>query len=87
MLLHWVTLFVTVVVLGFVGVAYVRTRMPRLLVFLFFDVLLGLNMLATIGDNVLDNGVPYSDLLRSFLGLAIAGLLLATIALRIRWQP
>ncbi|GGL71721.1 hypothetical protein GCM10009039_32250 [Halocalculus aciditolerans] len=80
--IRWVTLLVVFVVFVFVAIAYYRTRFRRLLVLLLLDALLGLNVLATVGEDFFDNGVPYFGLLTSLLGLGIAILLLVTVVRR-----
>lgn len=81
------TLLVVLVVLAFVGVAYYRTRIRRLLVLFLLATLLGVNMLVTVAEDLLEEGVPHFDLLSSLFGLGIALLLLVTIVRRFTWEP
>lgn len=82
-----ITLLVVVVILAFVGVAYYRTRLRRLLVLLLLAVLLGVNMVVSIAEEFLEQGVPYIELLSSLFALGIALLLLVTIVRRFEWEP
>lgn len=82
-----ITLALVVVVLVFVGVAYHRTRIRRLLVLFLLAALLGVNMAVTLAEDFLEQGVPYIDLLTSLFALGIALLLLVTIARRFTWKP
>lgn len=82
-----ITLVVVVVILAFVGVAYYRTRLRRLLVLFLLAGLLGVNMVVTIAEDLLERGVPYIELLSSLFALGIALLLLVTIVRRFKWEP
>lgn len=82
-----ITLLVVLVVLAFVGVAYYRTRIRRLLVLFLLAALLGVNMAITIAEDLLEEGVPYIELLSSLFALGIAVLLLVTIVRRFTWEP
>lgn len=82
-----ITLLVVVVILAFVGVAYYRTRLRRLLVLFLLASLLGVNMVVTIAEEFLEQGVPYIELLSSLFALGIALLLLITIVRRFKWEP
>ena len=82
-----ITLTIVIVVLAFVGIAYHRTRLRQLFVLFLLALLLGLNVAVGLGDEVLENGVPFFGLLDSLFALGIALLLLATIARRFRWSP
>lgn len=82
-----VTLAVVLVVLLLVGIAYYRTRIRRLLVLLLLAALLGVNMVVTLAEEFLEEGVPRIELLSSLFALGIALLLLATVVRRFRWQP
>ena len=86
-LVNAVTLAIVVVILAFVSIAYYRTRINRLLVLLLLTVLLGTNMLVAIAEELLEESVPYFDLLASLLSLGIALLLLVTILNRFSWEP
>lgn len=86
LIVRGLTLAIALVILIFVGIAYYRTRIRQLLVLLLLAALLGLNVSITLFEDVLEEGVPYFDLLSSLLGLGIALLLLITIARRFRWQ-
>lgn len=81
------TLLVVLVVLVFVAVAYYRTRIRRLVVLFLLAALLGLNMVASIGEELLEESVPFLDVLASLFGLGIALLLLITIVRRFAWEP
>lgn len=87
LIVHGLTLAIVLLILVFVGIAYYRTRLRQLLVLLLLAALLGLNVLITLSEDILEEGVPYFGLLTSLLGLGIALLLLITIARRFRWQP
>lgn len=82
-----ITLLVVLVILAFVGVAYYRTRLRRLLVLFLLAGLLGVNMLVTMAEDFLERGVPYIELLSSLFALGIALLLLVTIVRRFEWEP
>lgn len=86
-LINSVTLLVVLVVLVFVGVAYYRTRIRRLLVLLLLAALLGVNIGVTLAEDLLEQGVPYIDLVSSLFALGIALLLLVTIVRRFTWEP
>lgn len=87
LLVNAVTLAIVLVVLAFVGIAYYRTRINRLLVLLLLTVLLGANMLVAIAEEFLEGGVPYIGLLTSLLSLGISLLFLVTIIRRFSWEP
>lgn len=87
LIISTITLLIVLVVLAFVGVAYYRTRIRRLLVLLLLAALLGVNMVVTIAEEFLEQGVPYIELLSSLFALGIALLLLITIVRRFRWEP
>ena len=82
-----ITLLVVLVVLAFVGVAYYRTRIRRLLVLFLLAALLGLNMVVALAEDFLEEGIPYIELLSSLFALGLALLLLATIIHRFTWEP
>lgn len=82
-----VTLLVVLVVLAFVGVAYYRTRIRRLLVLFVLAALLGVNMAVTLAEDVLERGVPHVEVLSSLFALGIALLLLLTAVRRFSWTP
>lgn len=82
-----ITLLIVLVILAFVGVAYYRTRIRRLLILFLLAALLGVNMVVTIAEEFLEQGVPYIELLSSLFALGIALLLLITIVRRFRWEP
>ena len=81
------TLLVTVIVFVFVGIAYLRTRIRRLLVLLLLSGLLGVNMVVTLAEDILEGGVPYVELLSSLFALGLALLLLATVLRQFSWEP
>ena len=87
LIISTITLLVVLVVLAFVGVAYYRTRLRRLLVLFLLAGLLGVNMVVTIAEDFLERGVPYIELLSSLFALGIAVLLLVTTVRRFRWEP
>ena len=87
LLISATTLLIVLVILAFVGVAYYRTRLRRLLVLFLLALLLGVNMVVTITEEFLEQGVPYIELLSSLFALGIALLLLITIVRRFRWEP
>lgn len=81
------TLAIVLVVVGLVGVAYLRTRIRRLLVLLLLATLLGVNMTVAIAEDILEGTVPYIELLTSLLSLGIAVLLFVTVVWRFGWEP
>jgi hypothetical protein len=87
LLINTLTLLVTLVVLVFVGIAYVRTRIQRLLVLFLLAGLLGVNMVVSIAEDVLEGSIPYVELLSSLFGLGLALLLLATVLRQFSWDP
>ena len=86
-LINSLTLVVVLIILAFVGVAYYRTRIRRLLVLLLLASLLGVNMVVALAEDLLEQGVPYIEVLSSLLALGIALLLLVTIVRRFTWEP
>lgn len=86
-LVNAATLAIALVILVFVGIAYYRTRLNRLLVLLLLTVLLATNMLVAIAEEILEESAPYLDLLASLLSLGIVLLLLITIISRFSWEP
>ncbi|WP_435178586.1 hypothetical protein [Halorussus sp. AFM4] len=86
-LINSLTLLIVLVVLTFVGVAYYRTRIQRLLVLFLLAALLGINMVVTLAEDFLEQGIPYIEVLSSLFGLGIALLLLLTIVRRFTWEP
>jgi uncharacterized membrane protein YoaK (UPF0700 family) len=82
-----VTLVIVLITLVFVGIAYYRTRIQRLLVLLLLAALLGVNMAVTLAEEFLEEGVPRIELLSSIFALGIALLLLTTVVRRFRWDP
>lgn len=83
LLVNVLTLAVVLVVLGFVSVAYYRTRIRQLLVLFLLSALLGVNMVVAIAEEFLEEAFPVLDVLTSVLSLGIALLLLATILRRV----
>lgn len=82
-----VTLVVVLIILVLVGIAYYRTRIRRLLVLWLLAALLGVNMVVTLAEEFLEEGVPRIELLSSLFALGIALLLLITVVRRFRWEP
>lgn len=80
------TLLVTLAVLAFVGIAYVRTRIRRLLVLFLLAGLLAVNMVVSLAEDILEGGVPYVELLSSLFALGLALLLLATVLRQFSWE-
>lgn len=87
LLINTATLLIVLVVLAFVGVAYYRTGIRRLLVLFMLAALLGVNMVVALAEEFLEQGVPYIELLSSLFALGIAVLLLVTIVRRFTWEP
>lgn len=87
LIINALTLLVTLVVLAFVGIAYVRTRIRRLLVLFLLAGLLGVNMVVSIAEDALEGSIPYVELLSSLFGLGLALLLLATVLRQFSWEP
>lgn len=81
------TLLLVLVILVFVSIAYYRTRIRRLFVLLLLTALVGLNAAVALGEEFLEEGIPFFELLMSLLGLGIVVLLLVTILRRFRWEP
>lgn len=86
LLVNAITLLIVGVILVFVGVAYVRTRMRRLLVLFLLAALVGINMVITTAEDVFDRTIPHIELLLSLLTLGIALLLLATVVRQFPWK-
>lgn len=86
-ILSGLTLVVVLVVLVFVSIAYYRTRIRRLLVLFLLAALLGINMLVTLAEETLEEGVPAFDLLSSLFAFGIAFLLLLTVLYRVPRRP
>ena len=87
LLINTLTLLVTLVVLAFVGVAYVRTRIQRLLILFLLAGLLGVNMVVSLAEDMLEGSIPYVELLSSLFALGLALLLLATVLRQFSWEP
>lgn len=81
------TLLVTLIVFVFVSIAYLRTRIRRLLVLLLLSGLLGVNMVVTLAEDILEGSIPYVELLSSLFALGLALLLLATVLRQFSWEP
>ena len=60
-LINLLTLLTVLVVVVFVGIAYYRTRIRRLLVLLLLAGLLGVNMVVLIAEEVLKEAIPYIE--------------------------
>jgi hypothetical protein len=86
-LIHLVTLVITVGVLTLTLVAYYRTRLRRLLILALFAALLATQILLEVGDDFLEEGIPYFETLTSLFGLGIAILLLITVVKNFEWKP
>ena len=80
------TLVVIAVVLIFVGIAYARTRIRRLLVLFLLAALIGVNMVVATVEDFLAQAIPYIELFSSLLALGISLLLLATVVRQFRWE-
>lgn len=85
-LLQGLSLLIILVVIVFVGIAYYRTRLRRLLVLLLLAGLLAVNVVIELAEHLLVEGVPYDRLVTSLFGLLIAVLLLATVIRRFEWS-
>lgn len=86
-LVHLVTFAITLVVLSVTLVAYYRTRLRRILVLALFAALLATQILLEVGDDFLEEGIPYFEVLTSLFGLGIALLLLVTVVRSFEWEP
>lgn len=82
LLVRALTLLVVLVIVAFAVIAYYRTRRRQVLVLVLLASLLGVDILLTIGEELLEEGVPSFRLLTSLFALGIALLLLATIIKR-----
>lgn len=82
LLVRALTLLVVLVIVAFALIAYYRTRRRQVLVLVLLASLLGVDILLTIGEEILEEGVPSFSLLTSLFALGIALLLLATIVKR-----
>ncbi len=82
-----VTLLITIVVFLITAVAYYRARVGRVLILALLAALLATDLLLEIGDEFLEEGIPYFELLTSLFALGIALLLLATVVWRFEWRP
>lgn len=81
------TLLVVIVILTFVGIAYYRTRIRRLLVLFLLALLLGVNMVFSLAEDFLEGEIPYFESLTSLMALGIAFLLLMTVLRRFELEP
>lgn len=81
------TLLVTTAVFLVTALTYYRTRVRRILILALLAALLATDLLLEVGDDFLEEGVPYFELLTSLFGLGIALLLLATVVWRFEWRP
>lgn len=86
-LIRALTLLVTMGVFLVTALAYYRTRVRRVLVLALLAALLATDILLEVGDDLLEEGIPYFELLTSLFGLGIALLLLATVVWRFEWRP
>lgn len=80
------TLVITLAVFLITALAYYRTRLRRVLMVALLSALLATNVLLDVGDEFLEDGIPYFELLTSLFALGIAVLLLATVVRRFEWQ-
>ena len=81
-LIRWGTVLVVFTVFVIVAVAYSRTRLQQLLVLLLLDAPVGANVLASIANSLLGDGVPHLQLLSALFAFGIAVLLLVTVTHR-----
>lgn len=86
-LIRVLTLLIILVVFAITALAYYRTRMSRVLILALLAALLATDLILEVGDEFLEEGVPYFELLTSLFALGIALLLLATVVYRFEWQP
>ncbi|MFC4360434.1 hypothetical protein ACFO0N_21015 [Halobium salinum] len=86
-LVNAVTLVVVLVVFTFVSIAFYRTRIRRLLVLLLLSALLGVNMVVSIAEDLLEGTIPFIEVFTSLLSLGIALLLLITLMRQFSWEP
>ncbi len=85
-LLRTVTMLIALSVTAVTLLAYYRTRLRRVLVLALLSALLTVDMLLEVGDEFLEDGVPYFELVTALFGLAIALLLLLTVVWRFDWR-
>lgn len=86
-LIRTLTLLITIVVFLITALTYYRTRVSRVLILALLAGLLATDLLLEVGDEFLEEGIPYFELLTSLFGLGIALLLLATVVWRFEWRP
>lgn len=85
-LIRTVTMVIALSVSLLTLLAFYRTRLRRVLVLALLSALLAVDILLEVGDEFLEDGVPYFELATSLFGLGIALLLLLTVVWRFDWQ-
>lgn len=85
-LIRALTLVVTLAVVIVTALAYYRTRVSRVLVLALLAALLATDLLLEVGDDFLEEGIPYFELLTSLFALGISLLLLSTVVRRFDWK-
>lgn len=85
-LIRTVTMLIALSVTAVTLLAYYRTRLRRVLVLALLSALLTIDMLLEVGDEFLEDGVPYFELVTALFGLGIALLLLLTVVWRFDWR-
>ncbi|ERG89548.1 MAG: hypothetical protein J07HX5_01714 [halophilic archaeon J07HX5] len=81
------TLLITTAVFLVTAITYYRTRVRRVLILALLAALLATNLLLEVGDEFLEEGIPYFELLTSLFALGIALLLLITVVRRFERPP
>ena len=85
-LIRTLTLLITLAVFFITALAYYRTRVSRVLILALLAALLATDLLLEVGDEFLEEGIPYFEWLTSLFALGIALLLLATVVWRFEWR-
>ncbi len=85
-LIRTITMVIALSVTAITLLAYYRTRIRRVLVLALLSALLTVDMLLEVGDEFLEDGVPYFELVTGLFGLGIAVLLLLTVVWRFEWR-
>jgi phosphoglycerol transferase MdoB-like AlkP superfamily enzyme len=87
MFIRVLTLLITMMVFLVTAIAYYRTRVRRVLILALLAALLATDLLLEVGDEFVEEGIPYFELLTSLFALGISLLLLATVVWRFEWRP
>lgn len=85
-LIRTITMLIALSVTAVTLVTYYRTRLRRVLVLALLSALLTVDILLEVGDEFLEDGVPFFELATALFGLGIALLLLLTVVWRFDWR-